>query len=274
MYISIFLGFFHQINLGYDFAADSIARRFWIILNLLALVIAVVGRWGGLLLSLMFPHTITKIEKVGLKSTEITINGRRKKGLPGQFAIIRSLTKNYWWQPHPFSLSAVDGKGNLKFTIRNLGEGSAGISNLKVGSKVSVEGPYGAITSNMLGDKKILMIAGGVGIAPVRALLSALSKVNEPIIIYRSGNMNDSPHLEELVELSTKLHGRVIPIIGSRENLNRDPFSPQGLKELVPDISSREIVLCGPELLIDKAVLSLIRLKVPMENIHHERLWW
>ena len=274
VYASILLGFFHQIYLGYDFASDNIAKNFWIGINVLALTIAILGRWGGLLISLVNPYIITQVSRVGTNSTELTLSGKIKKGIPGQFAIIRGLNKDYWWQPHPFSLSSVESNGDLKFTIRDLGEGSAGFTQMRIGTKVAVEGPYGAITSELLGDKKILMIAGGVGIAPVRALLSSLDPVNEPIVIYRSGNLNDSPHLNELVEISTRLHGRVIPVIGGRETLTKDPFSPQGLKDLVPDIASREVVLCGPELLIDKAVISLIRLKVPIENIHHERLWW
>jgi predicted ferric reductase len=274
IYVSIFLGFFHQIYLGFDFAADSVARMFWIILNISAVVIAIASRWGGLIISLLNPYTISEIEKIGLNSTEITVTGKNNKGLPGQFAIIRSLTRNYWWQPHPFSLSDIDGLGKMKFTIRSLGKGSEGITKLKVGSKIAIEGPYGAITRELLGERKILMIAGGVGIAPVRSLLGSLSKINEPIVIYRSNDINDSPHIAELSLISEKLNGKLLPIVGSRDTIGYDPFSPEGLKTLVPDISSREIVLCGPEMLIDKTVISLVRLKVPMENIHHERLWW
>ena len=59
----------------------------------------------------------------------------------------------------------------IRFTIKALGGASDLMTRLPVGTKVAVEGPYGTKIYEELRGEKLLLIAGGVGIGPVRSLL-------------------------------------------------------------------------------------------------------
>ena len=80
-----------------------------------------------------------------------------------------------WWQANPFSLSAAPDGRSLRLTAKAVGTTSAGLRRLPVGTRVFVEGPYGAFTSLQQTRDAALLIAGGIGVTPIRALLEELT---------------------------------------------------------------------------------------------------
>ena len=63
----------------------------------------------------------------------------------GQFFIWRFLHGPGWSRAHPYSLSAAP-DGTLRITVKDLGDGSAGVAYLRPGTRVMIEGPYGGCT--------------------------------------------------------------------------------------------------------------------------------
>ena len=273
VYASLVLSFYHEIKLGIDFSFDAIARNTWLALNLSVFGFAISSRYQNLLKNIFFPIKVKEINLINKGIMEVKIDCRGLKKGAGQFMILRFMTKELWWQPHPFSISAIK-EDSISFTIKNLGQGTEALGNLHPGVRVIAEGPYGRINRELLGNKKILLIAGGVGVSPIRSLLESLNSSNEPILLYRASERESAPHLDELTQKAFERHGRLVPLIGKRESFTVDPFSSKGLQSLVPDLKEREVVLCGPEFMIDKAIISLLRSGVNLDNIHHERLWW
>jgi len=273
VYAALILSFYHEIKLGIDFSFDAVARNTWIVLNLTIFGFAIISRYQNILKNVLFPIRVKEINLISKGIMEVKIDCRGLKKGAGQFMILRFMTKDLWWQPHPFSISAIEAE-SISFTIKNLGKGTEALGSLQPGVRVIAEGPYGRINRELLGNKKILLIAGGVGVSPIRSLLDSLTASNEPILLYRASERESAPHLEELIQKATERQGRVVPLIGNRESFSIDPFSSRGLQNLVPDLEEREVVLCGPEFMIDKAIISLLRSGVELENIHHERLWW
>ena len=88
----------------------------------------------------------------------------RLKARPGQFFVWRFLTKGHWWTAHPFSLSELPG-GTLRITVKDLGDHSGHMGHLKPGTRIIAEGPFGVFTSAVRSRNKVLLIAGGIGIA-------------------------------------------------------------------------------------------------------------
>ena len=273
VYASLILSFYHEIKLGIDFSFDAVARNTWIALNVSVFGFAIISRYSNAIKNIVRPLKVSEVNIISKSILEVKIDLKGLKKGAGQFMILRFLTKDLWWQPHPFSISAIE-ENSISFTIKNLGEGTNALGVLKPGVRVIAEGPYGRINRELLGNKKILLIAGGVGVSPIRSLLDSLNTNNQPILLYRASERESAPHLEELIEKATARHGRVIPLLGNRDSFTVDPFSSRGLQALVPDLEEREVVLCGPEFMIDKAIVSLLRSGVELENIHHERLWW
>ena len=135
--------------------------------------------------------------------TEIRLAGgnlHKMTGDAGQFVIVRPMVKGLWWQAHPFSLSAAPTTSGLTISVKNLGDGSASIRRLPRGTRMIVEGPFGACTPRALEDRKVLFIVGGVGVTPVKAMLERLDRRHQPIVLYRASRHDDLIYVNELRE--------------------------------------------------------------------------
>ena len=118
--------------------------------------------------------------------TSVTITGRglgRLRARPGQFFLWRFLARGFWWTSHPFSLSAAPDGRSLRISVKAAGDHTRRLRSLPVGTRVVAEGPYGAFTGAARHGRKSLLIAGGIGITPVRALAETLD--GDVHVIYR-----------------------------------------------------------------------------------------
>ena len=121
----------------------------------------------------------------------------------------------------------------------------------------------------------LLMIAGGVGIGPIRSLLERIGPETEPVILYRARSEKELVHVEELNELAGRVNGRVQTIVGPTSSLTvKDPFSTAVLLNSVPDLKEREVVVAGPESLLFAAYKGLRAAGIDPLDIHFERPWW
>ncbi len=282
VHLAVYLGFAisygHQIVLGTDLSEDRVARVFWAALHIGAVSCVAWGRWGRLVRAWFRPLHVQHSRTVAPGVVALHLSGRhlaRMQAAAGQFFFLRPLHPGLWWKSHPFSLSATPTNAGLRFTIKSLGDGSTAIMALPQGTKVVVEGPYGATTSAALDDRRCVFVVGGVGVTPVRAILEDLPIGSEPLVLYRARRTADLVHLDEMEDLVRRTGGRVLTLVGPTAGLaDRDPFSPSRLRALIPDLGERMAVLCGPERLVHAARRGLLAAGVPAERIHYERVWW
>ena len=92
----------------------------------------------------------------------------------GQFFFWRFLTPDMWWQAHPYSLSALPQPPYIRLTVKGVGDHSAALARLRPGTRVAIEGPYGIFTRHSQRRSRVLLIAAGIGVTAVRALLEDL----------------------------------------------------------------------------------------------------
>jgi ferredoxin-NADP reductase len=132
---------------------------------------------------------------------------------------------------------------------------------------VWAEGPFGTFTAQRRTRRRALLIAGGSGIAPIRALLEDMPP--DTIVIYRASRPDELVFRAELEELAELRDAWVRYIVGSRHDPGpRRLFTPSGLRGLVPDVGRRDAYLCGPPGLVTAAVGTLHDLGVPDSQIH------
>jgi predicted ferric reductase len=196
---------------------------------------------------------------------------RQAAGRAGQFCIWRFPDHNGWWQANPFSLSAAPDGRHLRLTAKAVGTTSAGLRGLQPGSRVFVEGPYGAFTSMHQVAAGMLLVAGGVGVTPIRALLE--ESTVPTVVLYRVSNIGDAVLLRELQELCRQ-RGAWLQVLAGRTGQGNPPFAPfepDQLAALVPDITRRDVYVCGPAAMTESVLRSLKVLKVPRAQIHAER---
>jgi predicted ferric reductase len=278
IYASLALAFAHEIFLGSDLAFDPLARAFWIAVSVIVLVMVIVSRWGRAIRSIARPLTVLSVTPLNDVAAAIELGGRNVSDLraaAGQFALLRPLTPKLVWQPHPYSISAAPRIDRIRFTIKALGGASELMTRLPVGTKVAIEGPYGTKIYEELRGNKLLLIAGGVGIAPVRSLLEDFSPDAQPVVIYRARRPAEIVHYDELVALAATRNGRIIPVVGRTSELaDGNPFDPAVMRKAVPDVAERVVVVCGSQPMINAAFRCLRQCGVEEADIHFERIWW
>jgi predicted ferric reductase len=267
----LILGYGHQFTAGRDLAEPGWARLLW-----LAFYVAVLAcfAWGRLiapvLLNLRHRFEVAEVAPERADMFSIYVRGRHLDELDaqaGQFFRWRFLARHCWTQAHPFSLSAAPNEQWLRLTVKAVGEHTEQLRYLRPGVRVFAAGPSGAFTADQRIRLGALLIAGGSGIAPIRALMEDLPRGT--IVIYRASSDEELVFRRELDWLATARGAVVHYVVGGRNDPGpREVMSPRGLRRIVPDASNRDVYLCGPEGLVTAVVKLLGRLHVPRRQIH------
>ena len=263
-YLGVALAFSHQLATGSSFVGRPGARAYWYALYAVTLGSLVVFRiavplWRSLRHRLEVVRVVD--EAPGVVSLEI--GGRRLdrlKARPGQFFMWRFLTRRHWWEAHPFSLSAAPDGRRLRITVKGLGDYTTSLRDVPPGTRVIAEGPFGGFRP---AGRGVALIAGGVGITPVRALLEDLP--GDVAVVYRAARDEDVILRAELDELARARGAELHYVLGV------EPLSPEQLLELVPDIAERDVFVCGPPAMTDATRASLWRSGVPRRQVFVER---
>lgn len=272
-YAGIALSWFHEIPTGNELVLDRIAADYWRGLFIATLVVIVGFRVIAPAFA-AFRHRlrVAHVQEEAPGVVSLTITGRNLDGLharPGQFFLWRFLDRHRWWSAHPFSLSAAPDGRSLRITVKALGDHSAGLADVKPGTRVVAEGPLGVFTEDLRRRDKAVLIAGGIGITPIRALLERMH--GDAIVLYRVISEADVVFRDELERLVADGHATVHFVVGDHRGDGRDLLSPSHLLELVPDIAERDVFLCGPPAMIDAIHKNLRRVHVPRRSVHVER---
>ncbi len=275
-YLGMALGFAHQLVVGSDFLSDPVADAYWIGLYVATVAAILVFRVGQpVQLFLRHRLRVARVIAEGPGIVSVYVTGRRLDELAaqaGQFFLWRFLAGDGWWRAHPFSLSAAPNDRYLRLTVKASGDGTRTIQRLGVGTRVFVEGPYGAFTGDRRTQTRVLLIAGGIGITPLRALLEDLPAPRGAItLVYRASRWEDVVFGDELDALAKSRGAAIHYLIGRRSELRRDPLDARSLRKVVPDLAEREVYICGPEGMIRKTRRSLDLLGIPGSRIHEER---
>ena len=277
-YLAVALAFAHQLAVGTDFSSDPLARMYWIALYAATALLILTFRVGQPI-SLNLRHRL-RVAEVVQESPDVVsvyVTGRALDRLPvraGQYFTWRFLARDGWWRAHPYSLSAAPNGLYLRLTVKALGDGSGAVWDLTPGTRVFVEGPYGVLTGARRTRQRSLLIAGGIGITPLRALLEELpAPPNGLTLLYRASSWDDVVFSAELDRLMAERGASVQYLVGRRGSaeLPEDPLAPAALLGLVPDVRRRDVFLCGPVPMMETALASLAALGVPPAQVHAER---
>jgi predicted ferric reductase len=273
VYLVMGLAFVHQLIETTTFKSSVFAMVYWWALWVFSFGALVAGRfvlpfWRNSFHKFRVAAVIPESDNV----VSVHVTGRdlsRLRARSGQFFIWRFPGHNHWWYANPFSLSAAPDGRSLRLTAKAVGNTSAGLRRLPIGSRAFLEGPYGAFTSMQRTRPGVVLIAGGVGITPVRALLEERS-AGHFVVLYRVRDERDAVLLNEVRNFVTARGGRLHLLTGRTQNGVR-PFDPVALHSLVPDIADRDVYVCGPRPMTDTVLESLRRLRVPNRQVHAEK---
>jgi predicted ferric reductase len=285
-YLGVGLALPHQIWTGADFTASATTRLFWWSLYGCAAAAVLAFRVGLPLLRSAY-HRL-RVDSVVAESpgvVSVYLRGHRLDRLPvraGQFFLWRFLDGPGWSRAHPYTLSAGPSTDLLRITVKDLGDGSGQVRELRPGIRVLVEGPYGVLTAARASGRRPVLIAAGVGITTMRALLDDLGPARTgAVLLYRVRTRAEAVFRTEL-DLLARRHGvRVVYLEGSRpQHGSWLPTRLGGgddvavLRGLVPDIAECEAYLCGPPPWMAAVRADLREAGVADYLIHTEEFAW
>jgi predicted ferric reductase len=276
-YLAVAFGYLHQLTVGADFTSDPLATAFWMALYAAAFLPLLIHRvaWP-LVQTLRHRPRVGRIVPEAEGVFSLYVEGRGLDRLAvrsGQFFVVRALTARDWTHGHPFSLSAAPNGTSLRFTIKEFGEGTRALRRLAPGTPLMLEGPYGAMHGARRTGRRLLLVAGGIGIAPIRAMAEGFPyRPGDADLVYRIRGPRDAALLGELEALAAHRGMRLHVVSGRRgdPDVDADPLGPESLARLVPDAADRDIYLCGPNALMERTRSALLALGADPGRINLE----
>ncbi|MGW1716314.1 ferredoxin reductase family protein [Streptomyces sp. NPDC002156] len=273
-YAATFLTFWHQLSTGNEFVVEPAAKTAWYALygSVTALVV-----WYRIItpVRLNMRHRL-RVEAVieetpGIVS--VLMSGRKLHRMgaeAGQFFRWRFLAPGMRFSSHPYSLSAAPRPNMLRITVKAIGDHSSALRELEPGVRVWAEGPYGALTASKRSKGKVLLVAGGVGITPMRALFETLpGAAGDLTLLYRANSTQDLALWDELATIANERGARLMYAVNSPDG-ERPDISAESLRRKLPDIDEHDVFMCGPPGFAQGVYEALRGAGVPARRIHHE----
>lgn len=270
IYGAIAATFLHQISTGGDFIHNYWFTAFWYALYILAFVVWMRYRlltpW---LLMMKYDFRVVEVQPVTHTTYSVVLRGKNIEQFvfqPGQYATWRILTRNLWYEAHPFSISSTQGSGMLRFTVKASPQLTRRIANVPVGTRVLVDGPRGGFTAERAdANRRAVLIAGGIGIAPYLSMIDALLKEKKEVTVLYSARQNaDIAFRDELQAL--QMRGVIIRLFLDEHGQS---ITAETLKTIGYDSST--VYICGPDGM-SRGIAGLLRsLGVSEQNIITER---
>ena len=199
---------------------------------------------------------------------------------PGQFAWLITGRSPFVIEQHPMTISSSSELGpdrSISFSVKALGDWSRSVvPDLAPGARVFVDGPFGAFTIDRAPAQGFVLVAGGIGITPMRSILLSMRDRGDPrpvLLVYAARNRRRAPFLDELRALEGELDLRVVLVFEEPEPGSECGFVTRDLlaRHLPERHALMQFFLCGPGPMLDVVERALGELGVPADRVHTER---
>jgi predicted ferric reductase len=284
-YLGVGLALPHQLWTGQQFMSSPGRTVFWWTAWGVAAAAVLWWRLGvHVVRNLRHRLRVASVAREDDGIISIYLTGQRLDRLrveAGQFFSWRFLGAPGRSRAHPYSLSAAPDGRSLRITVQADGDDSATLAQVRPGSAVLVEGPFGRLSDRARTRRKVALIGSGVGLTPLRALAEGLEYgPGQAVLLHR--------HRERPLfagELEVLAHERGLQLIGLPGRRRREGswlgrgIHPQvddraALLHWVPDIAERDVYVCGPAAWTALVEQTLRSAGLPPERIHLETFTW
>lgn len=285
-YASVAVAVPHIFSSGQDVAGKPVQTIFWVTLYLFVFFNIVWFRvYKPIRKTYRKSLKLAKIVDESSDTSSLYLAGKNLnniEGVAGQFYFLRPMTPTQWWRPHPFSLSAAPNGQYLRFTIGDRGDDTNLLRKTKIGTRFAIEGPYGLFTEDRRVNERVVLIASGIGIPPIRSLAETIAaRPGDITVIYRVRNRQDAALVREIEEVCWRRGHKLFIIEGSRGKQG-SWFNDDGtdrpdvakLFEIAPHIAESDVYICGPQAWTEQVVKSVRSAGTNPNFIHSEEYAW
>ena len=272
VYLAVALTFVHQLA-GPDLTGHRVLQVAWSLMYCLVFALVLIHRFlVPLRTAGRHRMRVAAVHPEGPGVVSVVVSGQHLAELsaqPGQFFRWRFLTPDLWLTAHPFSLSAPPTDTELRLTVKTLGDGTSRLQRLEVGTWVIAEGPYGAMTAERRTRRNVLLVAGGVGITPMRALFETMPRKagQDLLLLYRARTEQDLLFRAELEQIARERGVRVLFEVDD----DQPPLSAAHLQSVCPDVAGRDVYFCGPPPMGAALRTACRDAGLPAGHLHEER---
>ncbi len=187
--------------------------------------------------------------------------------IPGQFAFFSFISSNVSSESHPFSISSSSKDNNLKITVKNLGDYTSLLKNLKEGDSVIVDGPYGNFSYKNILNKNQIWVAGGIGVTPFFSMANDLDDSYNINFYYTVKDTIEAVYVKEFNEISQKNFNFKFKLWSTKDN---GYINGESIVNLSNGLKDKDIFFCGPPVLMESLKEQFVLLGVDVKKIHYE----
>ena len=176
-FLAIGLALYHMYNVNY-YMSLAYQRVLWFVFSGIWVAVILYIRVVRPIIMLKKPYEVVEVKKEYGQSWTLYLKPVGHDGFEiqaGQFAWITTESP-FIFRENPFSFSSSADRDDkiIGFTIKELGDFSSTIKDLQPGDTVYVDGPYGTFNLDEHYDSRLVLIAGGIGSAPVLSILRTM----------------------------------------------------------------------------------------------------
>lgn len=276
----LIIGLAHVMRVGH-YVDVPWKKAFWVIMVGGSFALLLQMRVLKPLLLRRRPYVVDEVRRETTNSWTLTLRPVGHEAMrftPGQFAWLTLGGSPFAFQQHPFSFSSsARDRSRIEFTIKELGDYTAGIGSIPVGARAHIDGPYGAFILDDQAPQGVFIV-GGIGITPIMSILRTLRDRGDRrplLLLYANVDEQAIVFREELDRLSSSLDLRVIHILekppqGWKGEIGR--ITPEIIDRCLPDRrEDAQYLICGPDPMMDLVESTLLSRGIPLRNILSER---
>ncbi|MFT6774059.1 MAG: putative ferric reductase [Paracoccaceae bacterium] len=268
----------HTLTAG-RYAGDPALAALWIGLSVLALLSFLFVYVAKPLMKLRRPWRVKAIDQVAEQTWRLTLSPVGHDGidyLAGQFAWVSVGRSAFSLAENPFSISSAPASGReLSFVIKELGDFTRSLPSIKPGTRAYVDGPFGHLVIDGRDAPAIVLIAGGIGIAPLIGILRQMRLTGDTrpcTLIYGNTRQSQITEGDEIASLGAEvIHVLQTPPPGWTGRTGW--VTPDLIRDLFASTDRRDalFVICGPTVMMLGVENALLALGVPPVRILLER---
>lgn len=198
---------------------------------------------------------------------------KRFKYAPGQFNMLSVAGIG----EAPISFSSAPSEHDLTHTIRVAGDVTTALSKLNAGDFIGIRGPFGkGWPLSELYDRELLIIAGGLGIAPLRSVIREILNKHRkdflkkpPVIIYGSKTPKDILFRNEFPRYKDLFDTMLVVNFADPEEYwkGETGIVTDALRKITFNPLNTVVFMCGPELMMQSTIKELLISGVAGEKI-------
>ena len=225
--------------------------------------------------------TVAGIERRGPDIAVLTLQPEQPLPyLPGQHISVQTPHWPRLWRTYSIA-NAPRPDGLIRLHVRAVPGGLVSpvlVHQVKAGDPLVLGAPAGAMIADTQSPRDVLCLAGGTGLAPVKAIIEALISAPEAarrreIVLYygarRHQDLYDLRALQDMAEAYPRLH--VIPAVSDEPAHDHDV-----IYGTVPELAAkatwadRDVYISGPDHMIVRTARALAERGAPSPSIHYD----